>query len=190
LAPQSLDEWCDLSADIADFVQLVGPVVQRFAEFRVDTPGEPCLVRMPRSKLVHVLSALVGDAIRAVRDRSERGLVALSVQKFGDTVAIELSNNGAAMSPATRAFALNPHATLQSGTDAGDWLRMAEQVRRAGGQLVLDPGVEGRTTVRLLLAIVPSRAAHPRPAGRSHPLAHLAEDSAQADAPSSSDAFA
>ncbi len=168
ILPDEFGEASDLATVIDELGQLVGVVVERVADFRVITPQEPCRAMMPRSQLVQALSALLSNAVQAVRDRGERGIITLRASKSEDAALVEIIDNGVGMSPHVRARALEPFFTTREPPAAGLGLSAAaERIQRRGGELVLEsePGVG--TTVRVFLPLAPLAATGPRADHRS-----------------------
>jgi signal transduction histidine kinase len=154
VAPDELEESCDLCSVIPEVAKLVGVVVERVAELRVDVPNEPCRVVMSRSQLVQALSALLSNALQAVRDTAQRGTITLRVWVRDDVALLEVIDNGVGMGPAIRSRALEPFFTTREGGATGLGLSMvAERVRRTGGEVVLESEQGLGTTVRLFIPL-------------------------------------
>ncbi|MDP9151681.1 MAG: sensor histidine kinase, partial [Myxococcota bacterium] len=154
ILPDEIGEVSDATAVANEVGQLVSVVIERAADFRVIVPTEPCCARMPRSQLVQALSALLSNALQAVRHRGERGVITLRVARGEEAAMVEITDNGVGMSAHVRARALEPFFTTREPPAAGLGLSSAaEKVRRQGGELVLESEAGLGTTVRLFLPL-------------------------------------
>jgi signal transduction histidine kinase len=166
VAPDEFDEVCDLCAVVSEVAKLVGAVVDRVAELRIDLPNEPCRAVMPRSQVVQALSALLSNALQAVRDRGQRGTITVRVWAREDVALLEVIDNGVGMSPSVRSRAMEAFFTTRGGAATGLGLSMvAERVRRAGGEVVLESEQGLGTTVRLFVPLAPPAQETPRDIG-------------------------
>jgi signal transduction histidine kinase len=156
VAPDGFDAVCDLSTVVSEVAQLVRVVVERVAGLRVQLPGnEPCRASVPRSIVVQALSTLITNALHAVRHRPQGALITVRVEPRVSAAIVEVIDNGAGMAPATMERALEPFCFAPSGQATGLSLSlMAERVRRAGGDIVLESELGLGTTVRLFLPLL------------------------------------
>ncbi|HEX3344285.1 MAG TPA: hypothetical protein VHS09_06915, partial [Polyangiaceae bacterium] len=80
VAPDPLDAVCELPVVVTEVVQLVRDVIERIGDFRVELPaGAACRCAVARSVVVQALSALLTNAMHAVRDRPQRGTIVVRV---------------------------------------------------------------------------------------------------------------
>jgi signal transduction histidine kinase len=161
VAPDEFDDACDLCSVVSEVAKLVAVVVERVAELRVDLPSEPCRAAMPRSQIVQALTALLSNSLQAVRDparHGRRGTVTLRLWAREDVALLEVIDNGIGMSPSVRARALDPFFTTREGSTGLGLSMVAERVRRAGGEIVLESEHGLGTTVRLFVPLAPPGA--------------------------------
>jgi signal transduction histidine kinase len=156
VAPDEFDEVCDLCAVVSEVAKLVGAVVERVADLRIDLPGEPCRAVMPRSQVVQAISALLSNSLQAVRDRGQRGTITLRLWAREDVALVEVIDNGVGMSPSVRARAFEPFFTTREGATGLGLSMVAERVRKAGGEIVLESEQGLGTTVRLFIPLAPA----------------------------------
>lgn len=151
VAPDSLDDACDLAVVVPEVAQIVRVVVERVADFEIEvTPAETCRVHIPRSVVVQTLSALLTNAVQAVCDRKERGAIKVRVLRHADAALIEVADNGVGMSAAVLERATESFFTTRGKRAAGLGLSFAaERVRRRGGELVLESEPGSGTTARI-----------------------------------------
>jgi signal transduction histidine kinase len=155
VAPDGVDAVCDLSTVVSEVAQLVRVVVERVAGLRVQLPDDPCRASVPRSIVVQALSALITNALQAVRHRPEGALITLRVEPRVSAAIVEVIDNGTGMAPAAVERVLEPFCFSPSGEATGLSLSlMAERVRRAGGDVVLESELGLGTTVRLFLPLI------------------------------------
>jgi signal transduction histidine kinase len=155
VAPDEFEEVCDLCAVVSEVARLVGVVVERVADLRIDLPGEPCRAVMPRSQVVQAISALLSNSLQAVRDRGQRGTITLRLWAREDVALVEVIDNGVGMSPAVRTRAFEPFFTTREGAAGLGLSMVAERVRKAGGEIVLESEQGLGTTVRLFVPLAP-----------------------------------
>jgi signal transduction histidine kinase len=158
VAPDEFEEACDLCSVVSEVAKLVGVVVERVAELRVDLPSESCRGAMPRSQIVQALSALLSNSLQAVRDSARsgrRGTITLRLWAREDVALLEVIDNGVGMTPSVRARALDPFFTTREGSTGLGLSMVAERVRRAGGEIVLESEHGLGTTVRLFVPLAP-----------------------------------
>jgi signal transduction histidine kinase len=155
VAPDDLDGACDIATVVAEVAQLVRIVVERVAEFRLELPrDDACPARLPRSILVQALSALLTNALQAVRDRADRRVITLRVESRVAVGIIEVIDNGLGLGPTALERALETPPSAR-GTAAPTGLAMvAERVRRAGGEIMLESEPGLGTTVRLFVPLL------------------------------------
>jgi signal transduction histidine kinase len=156
VAPDAFDEVCDLSTVVSEVAELVRVVVERVAALRVELPGdEPCPATVPRSIVVQALSALLTNAMQAVRHRPQGSVITVRVEPRVSAAIVEVIDNGTGMAPATVDRVLEPLTFTPSGQAAGLSLSLVtERVRRAGGDVVLESELGLGTTVRLFLPLL------------------------------------
>jgi signal transduction histidine kinase len=158
VAPDEFEDACDLCSVVSEVAKLVAVVVERVADLRVDRPSEPCRGAMPRSQIVQALSALLSNALHAVREAARsgrRGTITLRLWAREDVALLEVIDNGIGMSPAVRSRALDPFFTTREGSTGLGLSMVAERVRRAGGEIVLESEHGLGTTVRLFVPLAP-----------------------------------
>jgi signal transduction histidine kinase len=156
VAPDEFEEVCDLCAVVSEVAKLVGVVVERVADLRIDLPSESCRAVMPRSQIVQAISALMSNSLQAVRDRGQRGTITLRLWAREDVALVEVIDNGVGMSPSVRARAFEPFFTTREGATGLGLSMVAERVRRAGGEIVLESEQGLGTTVRLFIPLAPA----------------------------------
>jgi signal transduction histidine kinase len=160
LSADGLDGECDLALVVAELAELVRVVVERVAEFRVELPEiGSCPSPVPRSVVIHGLSALLMNAVQAVRDRQERGTITVRIEMRASAAVLEVTDTGVGVGPSVRMRALQPFFSTRGEAGLG-LSNVAERIRAHGGEIVLEsePGVG--TTVRLF---VPLQARTPFP---------------------------
>jgi signal transduction histidine kinase len=91
-----------------------------------------------------------------VRDRGQRGTITLRLWAREDVALVEVIDNGVGMSPSVRARALDPFFTTREGATGMGLSMVAERVRRAGGEIVLESEQGLGTTVRLFIPLAPA----------------------------------
>ncbi len=158
VAPDEFEDACDSGSVVSEVAKLVGVVVERVADLRVELPAEPCRAVMPRSQVVQALSALLSNSLQAVRDAARggrRGTITMRVWAREDVALVEVIDNGLGMSPAVRARALEPFFTTRDGSTGLGLSMVAERVRRTGGEIVLESEQGLGTTVRLFVPLAP-----------------------------------
>ena len=162
LVATEIDAAADVMITITQFGQLVRPVVERVADLIVELPttGE-VRVAMARSALMQTLASLLTNALHSMRDRRDRGAIGIRVEVRGTVALIEVVDNGAGMSPIVLANATDPHAPRRRSGPAAALAQAADQIRRAGGELVLESELGNGTTAKVFvpLAVQPQ----PRP---------------------------
>lgn len=155
VAPDGLEEGCDLSTVIPDIAHVVRAVVERVAEFRVEVPNERCHVQLPRSVVVQAVSALLANAIHAVGERKERGVITLRVVPRVAAALIQVIDTGVGMSPTVLERAMESFFTTRGRRAAGLGLSLAaERVRRRGGEIVLESELGTGTTACIFAPLV------------------------------------
>lgn len=145
---------CDIANALAEIAR---PQVERFARLSVTTCETPCIVEMGGAQAMAVLSSVLGNAIEAVKERSEgEGAISVYIGFDDDLIVAEVSDNGCGMVPEVRRQALNPFFTTRRPGSLGLGLTFAAMhVRNAGGELLIDsePGVG--SSVRMFMPPVP-----------------------------------
>jgi len=156
VSPDTLDAVCDLSAVVSEVAQLVRVVIERVGDLRVELPGdEACRCTVARSVVVQALSALLTNAMQAIRERPQRGSITVRVEPRVSAAIVEVIDDGIGMAPATVETVLEPFSATRTGESTGLSLSMvAERVRRVGGDVVLESELGLGTTVRLFLPLL------------------------------------
>jgi signal transduction histidine kinase len=155
VAPDGLGDMCDLAVVMPELAHVVRGVVEQVAEFRIEAPSEPCHVQLPRSVVVQAVSALLANAVHAVADRKERGVITLRVVPRTAAALIEVADTGVGMSPTILERAMESFFTTRGRRAAGLGLSLAaERVRRRGGELVHESELGAGTTARIFAPLV------------------------------------
>ena len=155
------EDYCDLTTVVSETTKLVSVVIERIADFRVHLAADdPCRATVRRSVVVHALSALLTNAVQAVRDsEGQRGIITVRLT----AALLEVVDNGVGMGPAVLERALQPFFSTRGPGAAGLGLTtVAERVRGEGGDIVLESEVGLGTTARLFLPLL-VRPEEPRP---------------------------
>jgi signal transduction histidine kinase len=116
---------------------------------------------MPRSAIVQGVSGLLTTALRGVRAREERGTITLRVEPRAAVAIIEVIDNGVGMSPYVLARALEASFAQDPAASPG-LAAIADRIRRAGGELVLESQQGVGTTARIFVPMLP-REEQPKP---------------------------
>jgi len=155
---------CDLSRTLVELTTYVHKEVELSADFEADIPSEPCTVGISRIRAVEVVASVLNNAVLAVeRVTTRRPRITLRLTKDVEMVVVEVTDNGAGMTPEVRKQALNPFFTTRRPGALGMGLTFAAMnVRRAGGEILLDSEVDVGTSVRLFFPHVPSASPTPR----------------------------
>jgi signal transduction histidine kinase len=162
LGHDGAEDVCELTAAISEVARLVRIVIERIADFRLELPDdEPLHVAMSRAAIVQGVSGLLTAALRAVRDREERGTITLRVEPRADVAIVEVIDNGAGMSPYVLEQALEPEFAQNPAAPPG-LAEIADRIRSAGGELVLESQQGVGTTVRIFVPMLP-RHEQPKP---------------------------
>jgi signal transduction histidine kinase len=160
VVPDGDDEHCDLIAVVSETMVLVGDVVEGVATVRVEIPkDEPVHVAVSRTIIVQVLALLLTRALRAVRERPERGTITVRVEPRVGAALVEVIDNGPGVNSSVLARALEPspgqrgRATLAA---------LAGRVRRAGGEILLESTLGVGTTARMFVpTLLPAEVRDP-----------------------------
>ncbi len=154
---------CELSRTLVELTTYVHKEVEIAADFEADIPNEPCVVGISRVRAVEVVASLLNNAVLAVESvTTRRPRVCLRLTKETDMVVVEVSDNGVGMTPEVRRQALNPFFTTRRPGALGMGLTFAAMnVRRAGGEILLDSEVDVGTSVRLFFPHAPGSAPPP-----------------------------
>ena len=88
--------------------------------------------------------------------KARRPRITLRLSRDDEMVVVEVTDNGVGMTPDVRRQALNPFFTTRRPGALGMGLTFAAMnVRRAGGEILLDSEVDVGTSVRLFFPSVP-----------------------------------
>jgi signal transduction histidine kinase len=159
VVPDGSDEHCDLIAVVSETMVLVGDVVEGVATVRVDIPEDEAVhVAVSRSTVVQVLSLLLTRALRAVRERPERGTITVRVEPRVGAALVEVIDNGPGVSSSVLARALEPSPAQRGRATLA---ALASRVRRAGGEILLESTLGVGTTARMFLPVVVRRSPDP-----------------------------
>ena len=150
------DAVCDLPIVVSEVTQLVRVVIERVSDLRVELPARaPCCATVPRSVVVQALSAVLTNALQAVRGRPQRGAITVRVEPRVTAAIVEVTDNGVGIPPAALELVLEPFCSTSRGVSHGLSLALvADRVRRAGGDIVLESELGLGTTVRLFLPLL------------------------------------
>lgn len=142
---------CELSRTLVELTTYVHKEVEISADFEADIPSEPCVVGVSRIRAVEVIASLLNNAVFAVeRVTTRRPRIVLRLTKDAEMVVVEVSDNGVGMPPDVRRQALNPFFTTRRPGALGMGLTFAAMnVRRAGGEILIDSEVDVGTSIRL-----------------------------------------
>jgi signal transduction histidine kinase len=155
VASDVLDPSCDLTTVVSEVTSLVRGVIERVGDFRVELPAdEPCRSTVPRSVVVQALSAVFTNALQAVRGRPKRGVIVVRVIPRVSAAIIEVTDSGVGMTTAALDHVLEPFCSTPAGRAPGLSLSLvADRIRRAGGDVVLESELGLGTTVRIFLPL-------------------------------------
>ncbi|HEY1692777.1 MAG TPA: ATP-binding protein [Polyangiaceae bacterium] len=153
------DEETDLTVTITQFAQLVRPVVERVADLHLDVPVVGVRVSVGRSLLVEAFSTLLTESIRSLSERTHPGAITMRAEPRVSAALVEIVDNGSGMSAVALADATEPIAGRRRDGARSGLAKLAERLRRAGGELLLEsePGVG--TTARIFVPMVLSEPA-------------------------------
>lgn len=134
---------------VRDVVQVMSADYSAWATFDVEATGS-CKVAVPPLTVAFVLSALLVNAVDAIRARRNTlGRVLVRVSEHEDTVLLEVEDNGRPIPTDLRPSALEPYFAVARADRTG-LVRVRERMRRCGGDVQVDSGEVG-TTVRVLI---------------------------------------
>ncbi|HEY1957248.1 MAG TPA: HAMP domain-containing sensor histidine kinase [Polyangiaceae bacterium] len=155
---------CELSRTLVELTTYVHREVEISADFEADIPSEPCVVGISRVRAVEVVASLLNNAVLAVEKlATRRPRISLRLTNEAEMIIVEVNDNGVGMTPEVRRQALNPFFTTRRPGALGMGLTFAAMnVRRAGGEILIDSEVDVGTSVRLFFPPV----AGPPPAPR------------------------
>jgi signal transduction histidine kinase len=155
VATPGVDDGSDLAITIGGVAQLVRPVIERVANFHVELPRAGVVpVAMSRSAVVQSLSALLTNAVHAVRDRRERGTLEIRVGLRASIALVEVIDDGIGMSPSVLARVEDSLSGARGTATSTGLATAADHVRRAGGELVIESEQGVGTTARMFLPLV------------------------------------
>jgi signal transduction histidine kinase len=142
---------CNLSRVALEVVALVQRQVDRVAQLSVDVPAVACVIPMGRAFAMQVISSLIRNAMESVeRAGKQRGWIDVRVNVEDDLVVLEISDDGAGLDPEVRRRALDSPSTVPRIDGYGVSLAIAAgQVRRGGGEMLVDSEDGVGTTVRV-----------------------------------------
>lgn len=155
---------CELSRTLVELTTYVHREVEISADFEADIPADACVVGISRVRAVEVVASLLNNAVLAVEKlTTRRPRISLRLTKDADMVVVEVSDNGVGMTPEVRRQALNPFFTTRRPGALGMGLTFAAMnVRRAGGEILIDSEVDVGTSVRLFFPPVAGPPPPPR----------------------------
>jgi two-component system sensor histidine kinase RegB len=115
----------------------------------------------PRAALLQIVQALVTNAADACRARPGSQGIRCGFELRGDSVRVDVEDDGIGLSEEARQAAFDPFFTTKpegQGMGLGLFLARA-QARQLGGRLSLEPAVAGRGVLaRLEVPLIPGRA--------------------------------
>ena len=151
----------DLSAIVADITRLLRGTLGEHVELVVSTAAAPCIVKVPRPHLEHVLVNLAVNARDAMPAGGTLTLETSRVEPVGGAavgtkgayVRLVVRDTGTGMSAAVAAHAFEPFfSTKEQGRGTGLGLAITYGiVQKAGGQITLDTAPGDGTTFTILL---------------------------------------
>jgi signal transduction histidine kinase len=154
MAEGEVHEPIDLVDAVRELVALVGTVVERDANLRLELPEERCFVVFSRAQLAQTVATLVSNSLHAIAERGTRGQVVIRVVSTPEAALLEIADDGVGMIREVQDRAFEAAFTTRPPS-AGLGLTLAERrVRAAGGELLLEsePGVGTKAQVFLPLA--------------------------------------
>jgi signal transduction histidine kinase len=142
VSPDTFDAVCDLSAVVSEVALLVRGVIERVGDLRVELPArEACRCTVARSVVVQALSALLTNAMQAIRERPRRGAITVRVEARVSAAIVEVIDDGI--------------GTGCGELEGGSGLSLVvARVRQAGGDVVVESEIGLGTTVRLFLPLL------------------------------------
>jgi signal transduction histidine kinase len=143
---------CNASEIALEVADLVRREVERVARFEVSVPNHSCIIPIGRATALNVLSSLLRNAMEVFDKplRPDSGSIRLRVNVEADLVVLEVSDSGGVFDPEQRRGALDPTTTVHRAGALGLGLAIAaDQVRRAGGDMLIDSDPDLGTTVRV-----------------------------------------
>ncbi len=152
---RAVEDPCDLVTVVSEVTQLVRIVIERVATLCVELPRESggrCAVS--RSLVVQALSALLTNALHAVRDSEARGVIVVRVEPRVSAAIVEVIDNGVGMGADECARVLDPVIRQGDGRARASSLAvLSERLRREGGEIVVESERGVGTTARLFLPL-------------------------------------
>jgi signal transduction histidine kinase len=149
LAAQAPDEpTAPVAKLVADVVGILRPDFAPWATIAIEAEG-PCRVSVAPITVVFVLSALLVNALDAVRAaREEGGAIEVRLSEHEDAMVLEVQDDGRPMAPDLRPTVFDAYFDV-ARTNRTGLVRVRERMRRCGGDLTVDSDASG-TTVRVL----------------------------------------
>jgi signal transduction histidine kinase len=144
---------CDMSRTLVELTTYVHKEVELAADFVTELPSVPCPVALSRTRAVEVVASLLNNAVYAVERAAPRpGRITLRLTMEAEMVVVEVTDNGAGMTPDVRKKALQPFFTTRRPGALGMGLAFAAMhVRRANGEILIDSEDGVGTSVRVFL---------------------------------------
>jgi hypothetical protein len=141
----------DLSLGTATSETDVASLLEQFAEFlrdglpegatlRVDAP-HPCVVAVPRTTVVGMLSNAIDGAVYNMLEAASRGRIQLRAWMMDSTtVVVEVTDDGA---PASALLQATPSDPSFSDSRAARVRHLRKRARRAGGEMTVESSATG-----------------------------------------------
>jgi signal transduction histidine kinase len=149
------ERMTDLSALVLDLEALVRDEIERVAEFTVEVPDEPCMVRIPRAWAVQVIAAMLSTSSKAiVESRRSNAEIELRLVLDENMAQIEVIDDGVETSADLRTDALELFpSTRRTGSGGLGLTTAAGYIQRLGGDVQIGSEDAQRTSVRVLLPL-------------------------------------
>jgi len=132
----------------------------------IAAPDGPPVLWADRSQIVRLLQNLLANALKYRRD-GVPPVISVSARRLGDTVALEVADNGVGIPEEDRERMFQPFQRLAGTATPGSGIGLTlcrRIVDRHGGTITLDGNADGGTTVRFALPAASDDAAPAAPA--------------------------
>lgn len=141
---------CDLSNVVLEVTSLIKWQLRRFAELTVEVQPSGCVIPVGRGTAMQMISSLLHNPMGNVERARRRGRIALRLNVEDELVVLEVSDDGAAIDREVRRQVLeSPSAVARIEPHGLGLIIAAAQIRRAGGEILLDSESDLGTTVRV-----------------------------------------
>jgi signal transduction histidine kinase len=142
---------CDLSKVALEVVSLVKRHLHRLSEITIEVPETLSVVPIGRGTAMRIISSLLRSAAGNIeRAPGRHGHISVRLSVEDELVVLEVSDDGHPIDSEIRRQALESHtAAAGIGPHALSLILAAAQIRRAGGEILIDSQKDLGTSVRV-----------------------------------------